>query len=255
MHNHHQIQHHLVFSDLASAAVNDLIELVGQEVHHAVRVKRIKEDATVGVLDGTGTTATATVHSIAGSRSKPTLTLKIAALDHHKPISPAIEVFAALPKGDRLDRMIDQLSQLGVTKFRPLLCQRSQRKPETVRIDKLDRIALEAAKQCHRPWVLNFDKPITFADAIKDPDAILADASGKKSVQYPSPTRVVLLIGPEGGWSDQERDLLATTNVPIVRFGVFVLRIEAAACAASAIVLANVHSKVQKPSANERPIK
>ncbi|PCI09778.1 hypothetical protein COB72_05305 [bacterium] len=240
MPNHHQIQHHLVFSDLASASVNDLIELVGQEVHHAVRVKRVKENHTVGVLDGTGTTATATVHSIAGSRSKPALTLKITALDHHKPVFPAIEVFAALPKGDRLDRMIDQLSQLGVTKFRPLLCQRSQRKPETVRIDKLERIALEAAKQCHRPWVLNLDEPITFADAIKDPDAILADASGKQAVQYPSPARVVLLIGPEGGWSDEERDQINATKVPVMRFGLFVLRIEAAACAASAIVLSSI---------------
>ena len=244
MHNHHQIQHHLVFSDLASASVNDLVELVGQEVHHAVRVKRVKENHTVGVLDAAGTTATATVHSIAGSRSKPTLTLKITALDHHKPILPAIEVFAALPKGDRLDRMIDQLSQLGVTKFRPLICQRSQRKPETVRVDKLERIALEAAKQCQRPWVLNLDEPITFADAIKDPDAIIADASGEQAVQYPSPARVVLLIGPEGGWSDEERDQIIATKMPVMRFGLFVLRIEAAACAASAIVL----SSVSKPT-------
>lgn len=233
------IQHYLAFSDLRSVPLNQTFEIVGPEAHHAARVKRIRTNEQVGILDGQGHIGTGFVQSIAGSKSKPTITIELASIEYFAPTTPRIEVWSALPKGDRLDRMIDQLSQIGVSTFRPLLCDRSQRKPETIRIDKLERIALESAKQCHRPWTLELSEPISFADALKDPDIMLADASGPNLVQDPPRQRVVLLIGPEGGWSDAERDQIAATSVPICRFGLFVLRIEAAACAASAILLAS----------------
>lgn len=237
MPNQQRIQHHLVFSDLKAAQLSHPIEIAGQEAHHAVRVKRIKVDDQVIVLDAQGTTAKATVAKIAGSRSKPTLILSLSSIDHHDPITPQIEIYAALPKGDRLDRMIDQLSQLGVARYRPLLCARSQRKNETVRWDKIERIALEATKQCQRPWSMTIGEPVTLHDALNDPDAIVADASGAMDCPQLTSPRSVILIGPEGGWSDEERALITATKAPIVRFGVFVLRIEAAACSASAIVL------------------
>ena len=237
MPNHQRIQHHLVFSDLKAAQLSHPIEITGQEAHHAVRVKRIKIGDQVAVLDAQGTTAQATVAQIAGSRSKPTLILELGSIQHHDPITSQIEIYTALPKGDRLDRMVDQLSQLGVTQYRPLLCDRSQRKPETVRWDKIERIALEATKQCQRPWTMTIAEPLTLDQALQDPDASVADASGLTDSPRLKSPRSVILIGPEGGWSDQERTLIAATKVPIIRFGLFVLRIEAAACSASAIVL------------------
>lgn len=244
------IRHHLWFSDLHSVAINQIIHLDGQEAHHAARVKRIKSNETVGLLDGRGTIATGALTAITGSKSSPTLQIQIQTLKTYRPISPNIEIYAALPKADRLDRMIDQLTQLGVNTYRPLLCARSQRKPDTVRIDKLERIAREATKQCHRPWTLKINDPITFADAIKDPDALVADASGQPLTpsQSSSSARQVILIGPEGGWSDDERDIIAATNAPLVRFGVCILRIEAAACTASAIALSFAHSPKERTS-------
>lgn len=234
-----QPQHHVWFSDLSNLRTNDNIELIGPEAHHAIRVKRINNNDPIAVLDGQGRLASGHVRQIAGSKSKPTLTIAIDRIDSYPPISPRVEVFAALPKGDHLDRMIDQLSQLGVALVRPLLCDRSQRKPDTLKPDKLDRIANESAKQCHRPWVMQIQEPIKFQDAILDPDALICDISAQSALAPSKNQRIVILVGPEGGWSQQERDSIVTSNVQTARFAPFVLRIESAAAAAAAIVLAN----------------
>jgi 16S rRNA (uracil1498-N3)-methyltransferase len=143
-----------------------------------------------------------------------------------------------LPKGDRLDRMLDQLTQLGVSVFRPLLCEHAQRKPETIRIDKLDRIVEESMKQCRRAWRLEIGDPIQLEDALGNPDAMVADASGEvwDACRDGAPNRV-LIVGPEGGWSNSERELFVETGVRVRRFGIFVMRIEAAAAAASAFAM------------------
>lgn len=248
MPNQHSIQHHVWFSDLDSVQINEVIHLEGPEAHHAARVKRVRINETVGLLDGQGRVATGTIQAITGAKSSPTLQIQIQTLQIFEQTSPNIEIWSALPKGDHLDRMIDQLTQIGVTTYRPLICERSQRKPTTVRVDKLERIAREAAKQCHRPWGLKIDDPISFQEAIEDSDAMIADVSGQPLQPLQAITssdvrsRCVILIGPEGGWSDTERETIAATNAAVVRFGVFVLRIEAAACAASAIVLSSAIS-------------
>tara|TARA_R110002072_G_scaffold42064_11_gene118005 strand:+ start:23210 stop:23953 length:744 start_codon:yes stop_codon:yes gene_type:complete len=237
MSSRHHIQHHLMFSDLGAIKPGQVFEIGGPEAHHAIRVKRVGTGHRVGLLDGCGRIGSGTVQAIKGPKSKPTMTIELLGIESFEPSKPRLEVYSALPKGDRLDRMIDQLSQLGVQSYRPLLCERSQRKPETVNIEKLERIAIEAAKQCHRPWLMEIGDPIGFEDAIKDPDAIVADASGEADIASVNPERVVILIGPEGGWSDDERGVIGATGVRVCRFGLFVLRIEAAACSASAIVL------------------
>lgn len=232
------IAHCILFSDLAQVSAGQVIEVDGEEAHHAARVKRVRPGERVGLLDGHGHWASGNLHSVGGSRSKPILRIQLDHCQLFGPIDPVVEVAAALPKGDRLDRMIDQLTQLGVSRFRPLLCQRSNRKPETVRTDKLARISDEAMKQCRRPWRMLIDEPIAFVAAINDPDALVADASGPVwDAGHDFASRTMLLIGPEGGWSNEERELFVETNVRVRRFGLFVLRIEAAACAASAMVM------------------
>ncbi len=231
------LAHRLLFSDLARARSGDRIEIVGDEAHHAVRVKRVREGETVGVLDGLGHTAAGVLAAITGSRSKPALLIELGEIESHAPITPALGIAAALPKGDRLDRMIDQLAQLGVTSFRPLLCERSQRKGDSIRPDKLARIGEEAMKQCGRPWAMRIEDPIDLPTALRVPGAVVADASGIPFIPAGIRTRALVLIGPEGGWSQQERDLFVGSGVPVRRVGRFVLRVEAAACAAAAIVM------------------
>ncbi len=232
-----------MFSDLAQCEQMSSIEIAGQEAHHAARVKRIRTNDHIALLDGSGTSAIGIINSITGSKSKPIISIEIQSKTTHQPVSPRIEILAALPKGDHLDRMIDQLSQFGVALYRPLLCERSQRKPETIRTDKLERIAIEAAKQCRRPFTHEIGDPISLSQTLEDPDAFVADASGNAISAQHTRSRSVILIGPEGGWSETERSLISTTNAQVVRFGPHILRIEAAAAAASSIVLAHAVSE------------
>ncbi len=232
------IAHCVLFSDLSRVKIGDPIEVAGQEAHHAARVKRVRPGERIGLLDGEGHHASGTLQSVGGSRSNPVLDIRVDHWEQTAPISPVVEVAAALPKGDRLDRMIDLLAQIGVTRYCPLICDRSQRRAETVRPDKLMRISDEAMKQCRRPWRMEIGEPIAFESAIQDPAAVVADASGPVwcgAADFSS--RTLILVGPEGGWSNAERQVFVDTQARVRRFGLFVLRIEAAAAAASAMVI------------------
>ena len=232
------VAHTIMFSDLQHAKQGQHIQVDAEEAHHAAKVKRVRPGERLGLLDGCGHTATGILIAVTGSKARPGLDIEIEQINTAEPINPNLEVYTALPKGDHLDRMIDQLTQLGVSTFRPLLCERSQRKPETVRTEKLTRIASEAMKQCRRPWALKIEDPIPFHKAVGDPDAVIADATGDAwDRNIDSAPRTVILIGPEGGWSDQERAEFADSPARIRRFGPFVLRIEAAAAASSAMVM------------------
>ena len=235
---HAPLAHCVLFSDLAKAKAGDLVEIMGDEAHHAARVKRVRPGERIGLIDARGRFGTGALSAVTGSRSKPVLQIQLELCELCPQPQPVIDVYAALPKGDRLDRMIDQLTQLGVTRFRPLLCEHAQRKTDTVRPDKLDRIVIEAMKQCRRCWPLVIDDPIVLEDAVRDPDAIIADATGPIwETTRDATTRRVLIVGPEGGWSNTERALFVETNASVRRFGIFVMRIEAAAAAAASLAM------------------
>lgn len=232
------VAHCLLFSDLAKVSIDQCVEVVDEEAHHALRVKRVRPGERIGLLDGLGHWASGPLETVGGSRSNPVLSIQIEQHESFPPIAPELSVAAALPKGDLLDRMIDQLTQLGVTRFQPLLCERSQRKIDTIRPEKLARISDEAMKQCRRPWRMRIEHPIRSLDAIADPSAVVADAAGLDwSSERDRAPQTLLLIGPEGGWSNTERAKIVETGVRVRRFGLFVLRIESAAAAASAMVM------------------
>lgn len=227
-----------MFSDLGSVPAGEIIEIDGDEAHHAARVKRLRIGERVGVLDGAGRFGTGTLREIGGSRSKPLLCIDLESVEQVAPLSPVLEIWAALPKGDRLDRMIDQLTQIGVTRFRPLLCEHSQRKTESVRFDKLGRVTEEAMKQSRRAWRLELAQPIAFEDALRHPGAIIADASGDPWDGSASiPENASLIVGPEGGWSNTERAQIVETRARVCRFGTLVMRIETAAVTGASVLM------------------
>lgn len=237
-----QLAHCLMFSDLESLAPGDQLEIGGDEAHHAARVKRLRPGERVGLIGEQGRYAIATLDAVGGSRSKPLLSITLDHAASEPAPSPVLDVYAALPKGDRLDRMIDQLVQIGARSYRPLLCDHAQRKLETYRPEKLQRIAEEAQKQCRRVWGMQIAPPISFDEAIADRDAVIADASGGPwtAITQPNP-RTALIVGPEGGWSNTERDQFVETGARVCRFGMLIMRIETAAVVAASVIM-NTHT-------------
>lgn len=93
-------------------------------------------------------------------------------------------------------------------------------------------------KQCRRVWQMDIGDPIDFDEAIAHPGGIVADASGGGWGPGDAlPANPALIVGPEGGWSNKERDQIVETNARVYRFGMFVMRIESAAVAGASVLM------------------
>ncbi|MFT3767931.1 MAG: RsmE family RNA methyltransferase [Minicystis sp.] len=147
----------------------------------------------------------------------------------------AITLIQGIGKGDKMDAIVRDATELGATRIVPALCDRSVARPDATRAARWRRIAVEAARQCGRGDVPVIAPPTPFADAVRtaegacfclDPhaDRALGDALG-------STLAVTFAVGPEGGLADGE--LVAAEQAGFVRasLGPFVLRTETV-CAA-----------------------
>lgn len=239
--------HHLIVPSLDPAT--DTLAIEGEQARHAVRVRRMEPGEPMVLLDGAGTVARAIVSGSDknGPQSSWRILVQITERRTIPKPSPAVHVLCPAPKGDLLETMIDQLSQVGATSWRPLDTERSEREPRAGKLDRLARVAVESAKQCGRPWFLDLHEAVPYEEALRWPGAVLADASG------PPPARVFadapadswargihVLVGPEGGFSDRERIMAQQAGLALVGLGPHVLRIGTAALvAASAFTLAS----------------
>ncbi len=210
------------------------ISVSGDEATHALRVKRLREGEELLILNGAGACATAQV-----VEAKRDLVLEILAVEQAPPLAPAIDVWSAAPKGPRLGELIDGLSQAGAASWTPLRSKRANVDPTAAKHKRLSRIATESMKQSRRPWILQIHTPAAFEAALEseaDTQIILADMSG--DAYAPSAAaRIRILIGPEGGWTDEERTAAKSAGAAIHRFGPHIMRVELAAAAACAIAL------------------
>jgi 16S rRNA (uracil1498-N3)-methyltransferase len=240
------IHHRVLFSDLSGCRCPELITIEGSEAQHLARVKRARVGELVGVLDGRGAMGLGEIAEVTGSKQRPMVAILLDRIEMIAPVEPHIEVCSAIPKGDRLDRMIDQLTQIGVESWRPLICDRSERDPDSIRTDRIERIINESCKQCIRARSLLVQPPMTFAEALAydDGTTIICDGSGESTITPSVDRRSRLLIGPEGGWSESEREAMHDSDAKVCRIGVHTLRLESAAVVAASIALSNAHAPI-----------
>lgn len=242
MPDHRTPAHRIHFSDLARVPAGSVLAIDGPEGSHAARVKRLRVGETAELFDGLGAVVWGRVTRVeTGKRAG--VEVEVGEPRRVAPVTPRIEVWCPPPKGDRLETMIDQLSQIGVARWRPLRTARSER--DAFRPDKLDRVAVESAKQCGRAWVIEIGDWADLPGALSDPRATLADASGVPGT--PATGDTVLLLGPEGGWTPDELGQARTLGRSTARFGPHVMRIETAAVAGAACLLAHTTTPNPQP--------
>ncbi len=226
------------------------VRIEGEEARHAVRVKRLEVGEPLELLDGCGRVASAVVAGSekSGKKGEWALLAEVRAVESRPRVEPLIHVLAPAPKGDRLEEMVDHLSQVGAASWSPLECMRVVREPKEHRLDRLQRIAREAAKQCGRAWALEIRESRVLNDVLADAKAgltagtatIMADAGGEHfsaSMVAPGTRAIALLFGPEGDWDPRELAHAREAGVMTASFGPHVMRIAQAATAASAIVM------------------
>ncbi|MBU6412436.1 MAG: 16S rRNA (uracil(1498)-N(3))-methyltransferase [Planctomycetes bacterium] len=216
--------------------------VTGDEAHHAIRVKRLETGDPIACFDGRGTLVQGRVANTAKLPRTGEWSLQIEVTSRHiapRP-SPHIECWTALPKGGRATEMVEGLSEVGAAFWAPLHTARSIVEPGDHKLAKLQRAAVEAGKQCGRPWLLDIgeggDLPAATQNVPSGGVVLVADGSGD-SLPERIPPWVRILIGPEGGWSDEEMAWFTAQGLSKVRFGPHIMRLETAAVAAAAIVI------------------
>ncbi|NYG60666.1 16S rRNA (uracil1498-N3)-methyltransferase [Nocardioides daedukensis] len=235
---------HLVPS-LANVAAGSSVEITGDEAHHAVAVRRLKVGERVVLTDGAGSSAPGEVVST----GKRVFTVRIDELAYAVPATPHVTVVQALPKGDRGELAVEVLTEIGVQVIVPWAAARSVAVWRGERAAKSHAkwasTAREAAKQARRSWfpeVSPLADTATVLDLLAGVDLALVLHEGAqtpmRSVAVPESGRIALVVGPEGGVSDEELDLFDAAGVRAVRLGTEVLRTSTAGVAAVSALLA-----------------
>ncbi|MGN6576237.1 MAG: 16S rRNA (uracil(1498)-N(3))-methyltransferase [Nocardioides sp.] len=234
-----------VHADLAGLSAGATVTLEGDEGRHAVVVKRIRVGEQVALTDGAGTTVTATVTGT----GKADLTATVDEVRTLEPEMPRVVVVQAIPKGDRGELAVEMLTEVGVDVIVPWAAARC------VAVWKGDRAAKslakwrttarEAAKQARRSWfpevtdVVGLDDVVALLKNASVP-VVLHEAASGPLADLPVPGRgeIVIVVGPEGGISDEELAAFAQVGAEPVRLGSSVLRTSTAGVAATAALLA-----------------
>ena len=217
------------------------VALNGAQAHHLGMVLRLKSGSRVLVFNGRDGewSATLAVHMRAAAVTVGCKTrVQTAPADLHY-------LFAPL-KAARLDYMVQKAVEMGVSRLRPVLTRHSQ--VTRVNTERMRANAIEAAEQCGILWLPDIEGPVPFARLVaeRDParrlvfcdeDAELTNPVAALTGAAPSPLAV--LIGPEGGFAEDERAaLLKLPNVVRLSLGPRILRADTAAVAALALVQA-----------------
>jgi 16S rRNA (uracil1498-N3)-methyltransferase len=221
------------------------IVLDGAEAHHLAAVRRFVPGDTVTLFNGDGAEYPAEVLS-AGKKQVVVVVQK--RIEANRELPFPLVIASALPKGDRADFLLEKLVELGVTSFVPLICERSVVVPKEHKREKYERAVIEASKQCGRNRLMDVQPPCKFTEfvgrAMEGTKRILhtslAESASDGSVfspllALPANKTLTWLVGPEGGFTEEEVSLAIQNGWQPASLGPRILRIETAAIAAAAI--------------------
>ena len=211
-------------------------ELSEQDEHHVVRVLRVRPGESLMVSDGAGGSRPCSFRP--GGGLEPSAEVVRVARPH-----PEVGVGFALVKGDRPELVVQKLTELGIDAILPFVADRSVVRWDAERTAKahtrLTRVAREAAMQSQRCWLPTLDPVVEFRVLAQRPGVARAERGGGP-VGLTCP---IWLVGPEGGWSDEER----ATDLPSVGLADSVLRAETAAISAG-LLLVSLRSGRVRPA-------
>jgi 16S rRNA (uracil1498-N3)-methyltransferase len=236
-----------------SPIVSNRASLTGAEAHHLRHVMRAGVGSEVMLFDGCGGEFVAQVASIGRSTVELTIVSR-AEVNRELPIPMTLGV--ALPKGERQRFLVEKAVELGVGRLVPLITQRAAVRSTEQGRGRLERIVMEASKQCGRNRLMQIASPQAWSDFVGCQTEQDSPGQIVRWVAHPAapgvdgrplwpdqaaaiPNAIMLAIGPEGGLTETEVRLAQQAGWSVVGLGPRLLRIETAALVMAALAAAH----------------
>lgn len=230
------------------------VDISGEDARHISRVMRGKNGDKLIVSDGISREALVEITAIDSG------VVTAAVLEHLEMThEPAVKVTVAqsLPKGDKMETVIQKCTEIGAISFVPFISERTivqyDAKKESKRLERWNKIAKEAAEQSHRNTVPEVTQPLTWKQLLptfKNYDAVYFCYEKEEGLQLRDALRpfmqdlptdhapgVLLLVGPEGGFSEEECRQAEEAGAASTGLGRRILRCETAGMVALACIL------------------
>ncbi|HIY53779.1 MAG TPA: 16S rRNA (uracil(1498)-N(3))-methyltransferase [Candidatus Agathobaculum merdavium] len=224
---------------------NGLLTLHGEDAHHAGRVLRLRPGEAVTLCDGAGTDYDCVIETV----EKEAVACRVQC-SHPAETEPRqrFTLCMALPKGDKMDFIVQKAVELGVHEIIPYVSKNCVSRPDKTekKVDRWRRIALEAAKQCGRGCLPQVEAVVTVEQAVERAaqceTALFFYENERETGLHDALSggvgeTVSLMIGPEGGFAPEEVEMAAQAGLRSVSLGTRILRCETAPIAALAAVL------------------
>ncbi|MFT3743705.1 MAG: 16S rRNA (uracil(1498)-N(3))-methyltransferase [Pyrinomonadaceae bacterium] len=215
------------------------VTLDTDETRHLRDVLRLKIGDEVSVFDGTGREYKCLIASSGKKHSELKLIEEIRPASSESPFE--ITLASTVLNGEKYDLIIQKSVELGVTKLIPLQTIRGDVKAKDAakRLDRWQRIAMEATKQCGRARLMEISEPAAFDTLIAEKAecvVMFSERDGTDFTAIKPSKKITALIGPKGGWDDSELDLARANGVSVITLGGRIMRAETAAISLTTIL-------------------
>jgi 16S rRNA (uracil1498-N3)-methyltransferase len=217
--------------------------------HHHLRVARLRPGDTIGLFDEEGNRVRAEIEAVNGEATR----LRILQRERPEDVPLSLTLVQSLLKSKTMDDVVEQAAEWGLGAVVPVSSERTIVKVEGREDRKVERwrqIARSAAEQCKSGRVPRVDPPRPLAALLADPPPgrriVLSEHGGRplKDILAGAPSPAageidawVLLVGPEGGWSEREIEAIVRAGFEAASLGPHILRAGTAAIGAAAIII------------------
>ena len=207
--------------------------------HYLLRVLRLSPGTELFCFDGRGTQWQVRIVSTEGRRA----TIECVCLDRNAEPPTELILAQAWLKGSAMDTVVQKATELGVTRIAPLITDRCNVHLQGPRLEArlihLQRVAISASEQCGNLYVPEVMPPQTVTALFKETEGtqrLMLDLRQPPLQTGERPEPLLLMVGPEGGWSDTERQLARRAGATLCGLGELTLRAETAPLVALAAI-------------------
>ena len=226
--------------------VGETVRLTADETVHAIRVMRLEPGEQLMLLNGSGSRATAVLLPDGSTRKIREASCRIEAVQDLPRPQPSIILYVAPPRNKNMDTVLKSATELGVAQIVPVICRYAVSKPEAESPTSWRQTLVAAIKQSGNPWLPKICTPCSFFSALDDSaeagffGAVPRSEEASAALPSPTPSRLSLWVGPEGGFAPEEEQALRDKGLLPLTVGPWILRVETAVTALLGSILTQI---------------